>query len=150
MRQVWRRVGFLPVVRVSVLIADDNPLFAEAVAALLETDARVQVVGCAANGAEAVDFAHKLAPDLVLMDLRMPVMDGVEATGRITERSPHVKVLAITAHDSPEEVEAALGAGAAGCVAKDDLGLRLVDTVLGVAEPSPSEPAARFFALGLP
>lgn len=136
--------------RVNVLIADDNPLFAEAVAALLETDPRVQVVGCALNGAEAVDFAHKLAPDLVLMDLRMPVMDGVEATGRITERLPQVKVLAITAHDSPEEAESALGAGAVGCVAKDDLGLRLVETVLGFADPSRSDAPARFSTLRLP
>lgn len=136
--------------RAHVLIADDNPLFAEAVAALLETDPRIQVVGCALNGAEAVDFAHKLAPDLVLMDLRMPVMDGVEATSRIAARLPHVKVLAITAHASPEELECALGAGAVACVAKDDLGLRLVDTVLAFAEVSESEPGARFSVLGLP
>ena len=136
--------------RLNVLIADDNPLFAEAVAALLETDPRVQVVGCALNGAEAVDFANKLAPDLVLMDLRMPVMDGVEATGRITERFPQVKVLAITAHESAEEAESALGAGAVGCVAKDDLGLRLVETVLGFADPGRSDAPARFSALRLP
>lgn len=136
--------------RARVLVADDNPLFAEAVSALLETDARLEVVGCAANGAEAVDFAQKLSPDLVLMDLRMPVMDGIEATSRIAVRRPEIKVLVLTAHGSLEDVECALGAGAVACVAKDDLGLRLVDTVLGFAQPEAREFTASFSALGLP
>jgi DNA-binding NarL/FixJ family response regulator len=136
--------------RARILVADDNPLFAEAVSALLETDARLEVVGCATNGAEAVDFAQKLNPDLVLMDVRMPVMDGIEATGRLAARRPDIKVVVITAHDSLEEVECSLGAGAVACVAKDDLGLRLVDTVLGFAQPESRELAASFSAPRLP
>jgi DNA-binding NarL/FixJ family response regulator len=136
--------------RVHVLIADDSPLFAEAVAALLETDPRIAVVGCAANGAEAVDFAHKLAPDVVLMDTRMPLMDGIEATGRVTARHPETKVLVLTDHGSPEELECALGAGAAGCITKEDLGLRLVDAVLGLVQPGLREPAASFSSPRLP
>jgi DNA-binding NarL/FixJ family response regulator len=136
--------------RAHVLVADDNPLFAEAVAALLESDPRIQVVGRATNGAEAVDFARKLAPDLVLMDLRMPVMDGIEATSRITERLPSIKVLVVTGHGSPEDIECALGAGAVACVTKEDLGLRLVDAVLALAPLDVREPTASFSALGLP
>jgi DNA-binding NarL/FixJ family response regulator len=136
--------------RARVLVADDNPLFAEAVSALLESDARVEVVGCAMNGAEAVDFAQKVAPDLVLMDIRMPVMDGIEATSRIAARCPDVKVLVLTAHASLEEMECAFGAGAVACVAKDDLGLRLVDTVLGFAPHETRELAASFSSDRLP
>jgi DNA-binding NarL/FixJ family response regulator len=136
--------------RVHVLIADDSPLFAEAVAALLETDPRIAVVGCAANGAEAVDFAHKLAPEVVLMDIRMPLMDGIEATARITALDPEIQVLLLTDHGSPEEQECALGAGAAGCITKEDLGLRLVEAVLGLAEPGRREPAASFSSPRLP
>jgi DNA-binding NarL/FixJ family response regulator len=137
-------------VRAQVLIADDNPLFAEAVAALLETDARIEVVGCATNGAEAVDFAQKLRPDLVLMDVRMPVMDGIEATSRIAARLPDVKVLVLTAHGTEEEVECALVAGALACVTKDELGLRLVDTVLGFLQPSSRKLVASFSGFELP
>ena len=136
--------------RVRVLIADDSTLFAEAVAALLETDPHIAVVGCAANGAEAVDFARKLAPDVVLMDIRMPLMDGIEATARITARQPEIQVLLLTDHGSPEEQECALGAGAAACITKEDLGLRLVDAVLGLVQPGLREPVASFSSPRLP
>jgi DNA-binding NarL/FixJ family response regulator len=135
--------------RVHVLIADDNPLLAEAVAALLETDSRIEVVGCAENGAEAVDFARKLVPDVILMDIRMPVMSGIEATERITAWLPEVKVLILSAHGSAEEIECAFGAGAVGCLTKDDLGVRLVETVLEAAQPRRREFAASFAAEGL-
>jgi DNA-binding NarL/FixJ family response regulator len=130
--------------RVHVLVVDDNPLLAEAVSALLETDARIAVVGCAENGAEAVDFARKLVPDVVLMDIRMPVMSGVEATERILDWLPEVKVLILTALGSEEEIEAAFAAGAVGCLTTDDLGSRLIETVLGVTEPRRREFAASF------
>jgi DNA-binding NarL/FixJ family response regulator len=130
--------------RVHVLVVDDNPLLAEAVSALLETDARIAVVGCAENGAEAVDFARKLVPDVVLMDIRMPVMSGIEATERILDWLPETEVLILTAHGSDEEIEAAFAAGAAGCLTTDDLGRRLIDTVLALAQPRRREFAARF------
>ena len=79
-----------------VLIADDHVLFAEAVAALLESDGRIDVIGIASNGAEAVDFARKLEPDLVLMDIRMPLMTGIEATDRILAWLPQTKVIVLT------------------------------------------------------
>jgi DNA-binding NarL/FixJ family response regulator len=130
--------------RLHVLVVDDNPLLAEAVSALLETDARIEVVGCAENGAEAVDFARKLVPDVVLMDIRMPVMSGIEATERILDWLPEVKVVILTAHGSDEEIEAAFAAGAIGCLTKDDLGSRLTETLLELAQPRRHEFAASF------
>ena len=135
--------------RVHVLVVDDNPLLAEAVSALLETDPRIEIVGCAENGAEAVDFARKLVPDVVLMDIRMPVMSGIEATERILDWLPEAKVLILTAHGSEEEIEAAFAAGAVGCLTKDDLGRRLVDNVLELNQPRRREFAASFSAEGL-
>jgi DNA-binding NarL/FixJ family response regulator len=135
--------------RVHVLLVDDNPLLAEAVAALLETDARIEVVGCAENGAEAVDFARKLVPDVVLMDIRMPVMSGIEATERIVAWQPGVKVLILTAHGADAEIEAAFTAGAVGCLTKDDLGRRLIDRVIELAQPKARDFAASFSAHGL-
>ena len=133
-----------------VLIADDQFLFAEALAALLESDDRIEVVGIAANGAEAVDFARKLEPDLVLMDIRMPLMTGVEATERILAWLPETKVIVLTAHGSAAEVEQALMAGADGCITKDDLGLRLVETVAAYRGAETRELAASFAGAGLP
>jgi DNA-binding NarL/FixJ family response regulator len=135
--------------RVHVLVVDDNPLLAEAVSALLETDPRIDVVGCAENGAEAVDFARKLVPDVVLMDIRMPIMSGIEATERILAWLPGVKVMILTAHGSEEEIETAFAAGAVGCLTKDDLGHRLIDNVLELAQPRRREFAASFAAEGL-
>jgi DNA-binding NarL/FixJ family response regulator len=131
--------------RVHVLVVDDNPLLAEAVAALLESDARIQVLGCAENGAEAVDFARKLVPDVVLMDIRMPVMSGIEATEKILDWLPEVKVLILTAHGSQAEIDSAFAAGA-GCLTKDDLGSRLTEAVLELVQPRRREFAARFEA----
>jgi DNA-binding NarL/FixJ family response regulator len=133
-----------------VLIADDQLLFAEALAALLESDDRIEVVGVAANGAEAVDFARKLEPDLVLMDIRMPLMTGVEATERILAWMPETKVIVLTAHGSAVEVEQALMAGADGCITKDDLGLGLVETVAAYSATETRELAASFAGAGLP
>jgi len=132
------------------LVVDDNMLFAEAVTQLLESDARIEVVGCALNGAEAVDFARKLEPDVVLMDIKMPLMTGVEATERILAWRPETTVLMLTGHGSPAEVEQGLRAGAVGCVSKDDLGLRLVEIVLGYAGVESRELVASFSASGLP
>jgi two-component system NarL family response regulator len=135
---------------IRVLVVDDHPLFAEAVAALLESDGRIEVVGRAGNGAEAVDFARKLQPDLVFMDIRMPLMTGVEATERILAWLPETKVVVLTAHGSPEEIELALMAGTVGCLTKDDLGMRLIQTALDLVEVESEEFAASFSAVVAP
>jgi DNA-binding NarL/FixJ family response regulator len=128
------------------LVVDDNMLFAEAVTQLLESDDRIEVVGCALNGAEAVDFARKLEPDVIVMDIKMPLMTGVEATERILAQRPETTVLMLTGHVSPAEVEHGLLSGAGGCLSKDDLGLRLVDIVLGYAGVESRELVASFSA----
>jgi DNA-binding NarL/FixJ family response regulator len=133
-----------------VLVADDNLLFAEALTQLLEADERIQVVGCAYNGAEAVDFARKLEPDVVLTDIKMPLMTGIEATDRILAFNPETTVVLMSAHSSPSEAEEGLRAGAAGYVTKDDLGLWLVERVLEHAAAKRRELAARFSDLRLP
>jgi DNA-binding NarL/FixJ family response regulator len=136
--------------RIRVLIADDNRLFAEALAALLESDPRIEVCGIAVNGAEAVDFALKLNPDVTLMDTFMPVMTGIEATERITASQPHARVVVLPPHGTPEEAELAFAAGAADCVAKDELGLHLINAVLALAAGVEREVAASFPAFGPP
>jgi DNA-binding NarL/FixJ family response regulator len=114
----------------SVLIADDHVLFAEALEAILVADGRVRVVGRARDGEEAVRLAAELAPDVVLMDISMPVMDGIEATARIRERAPHASVLILTGSTSPQDVDSARRAGAAGYVTKDRIAAELVQAIL--------------------
>ncbi len=103
---------------VRVLVVDDQPLFAEAISVLLKLNEGIEVVGTAADGQEAVDRAIALEPDLVLMDIQMPRLDGIAATRRIRRRLPHTKVLMMTALTGDEYVEQALQAGAEACVRK--------------------------------
>jgi DNA-binding NarL/FixJ family response regulator len=114
---------------VRVLVADDQALFREALAALLSVQAGIEVVGEAANGREAVEAATRLEPDVVLMDLRMPVLDGVGAIRQLRADRPDVRVLALTTFDGDEEVFAALRAGAVGYLLKDATTQRLVEAV---------------------
>jgi DNA-binding NarL/FixJ family response regulator len=104
---------------VRIVIADDQALFREGLRTLLSTRADMDVVGEAANGEEAVALVERLAPAVVLMDLRMPVMDGIEATARIRERFPSIPVLALTTFDDDASLFGALRAGAAGYLLKD-------------------------------
>jgi DNA-binding NarL/FixJ family response regulator len=104
---------------VRVLIADDQALFRSGLARLLAADPRVEVVGEAADGLEAVSRCADLAPDVVLMDLKMPTVDGVEATRRLLAANPGVRVLILTAFDADCHVLGALKAGACGYVLKD-------------------------------
>lgn len=104
---------------IALLIADDQPLFRAGLARLLNDDPRVEVVGEAADGEEAVRLAAKLKPDVVLMDLRMPNLDGIEATRLITQADPALKVIVLTTFDSDSQVLQALQAGASGFALKD-------------------------------
>ena len=119
---------------VRVLVADDEPLFIENVQALVAHDERVEVVGRATNGQEAVDLAIALAPDVVLVDLLMPVLDGIEATRRIRERLPEACVLVLTGASVATDVDRAREAGVAAFLTKDRIGTQLVDAILEVAE----------------
>ena len=118
---------------VRVLLVDDQALFREALATLLEVRPEIDVVGEAGDGSEALRQAASTRPDVVLMDLRMPVLDGIAATRRLRTEQPDVKVLALTTFDGDEEVFAALRAGAVGYLLKDVSGERLVEAVLAAA-----------------
>jgi DNA-binding NarL/FixJ family response regulator len=119
--------------RVRVLIADDHRLFAEALEAILTTDARIAVVGRAANGEEAVALARDGRPDVVLMDIAMPVLDGIAATKEIGVESPDTRVVVLTGSDAPEDITRARAAGATGYVTKDQVAGDLVRAILGAA-----------------
>jgi DNA-binding NarL/FixJ family response regulator len=118
---------------VRVLLVDDQALFREALATLLGVRSEVEVVGEAANGDEALRRAAELGPDVVLMDLRMPVLGGIAATRRLRAEHPEVRVIALTTFDDDDEVFAALRAGAVGYLLKDVSSERLVEAVLAAA-----------------
>ncbi|HEY2183102.1 MAG TPA: response regulator transcription factor [Gaiellaceae bacterium] len=115
-----------------VLIADDHRLFAEALQAILATDERIQVVGQASDGSEAVKLARKLDPDVVLMDVSMPVLDGFEATREIRSADEGVRVLMLTGSNSRADVDASREAGASGYVTKDRIASELVAAIVEV------------------
>lgn len=127
---------------IRVLIADDHQLFRDGLKALLHSAPDTEVAGEAATGKEAVQLAAESQPDVVLMDLQMPDMDGIEATRHIVHTSPHIKVLMVTMFEDDQSVFAAMRAGARGYVlkgAKHDEMLRAIRAVSsGEAIFSPS------------
>ncbi|HTJ38913.1 MAG TPA: response regulator transcription factor [Dactylosporangium sp.] len=118
---------------IRVLLVDDQSLFREALAVLLGVRTDIVVVGEAGNGAEALARAAELRPDVVLMDLRMPVLDGIAATRRMRVEQPGVRVIALTTFDDDDDLFAALRAGAVGYLLKDVSSARLVEAVLAAA-----------------
>ncbi len=103
---------------VRILVADDHPLFRDGMRALLGSLSSCEVIGEAASGAEAVSLAQTLQPDIVLMDLQMPGINGIEATRRIVQTSPHIGVIVVTMFEDDDSIFAALRAGARGYVLK--------------------------------
>ncbi|RBY82050.1 DNA-binding response regulator [Geodermatophilus sp. TF02-6] len=118
---------------VRVLVVDDQALFREALVTLLDARPEVAVAGEAGDGQQALERAAALRPDVVLMDLHMPVLDGIAATRRLRVEQPGVRVLALTTFDDDEDVFAALRAGALGYLLKDVSADRLVEAVLSAA-----------------
>ncbi len=136
---------------VRLLIADDHALVRQALRGMLEREPDIEIVGEAVNGREAVNLCRALDPNLVLMDVRMPEMDGLEATRAIKQEHTEVDVLMVTMHDNQDYMLEAAKAGAAGYVLKDASRDELVDAVRGVARravrshgriSSPAEPDA--------
>lgn len=118
---------------VRLLIVDDHPVVRDGIAGMLEGDPHFEVVGQAINGHEGVERAAALRPDVVLMDLRMPVMDGVAAITAINERGLDARVLVLTTYDSDRDVLPALEAGATGYLLKDAPRTELVAAVAAAA-----------------
>jgi DNA-binding NarL/FixJ family response regulator len=116
---------------VKVIICDDQAIVRDGLTMLLKLEADIEVVGIADDGDEAVDMVAKERPDLVLMDLKMPVMNGVEATRQIKDKYPEVKILVLTTYDDDEWVFDAIRAGASGYLLKDTPRGELVKAIRG-------------------
>jgi two-component system, NarL family, nitrate/nitrite response regulator NarL len=116
-----------------VLIVDDEPLFLEMVQVLLASEEGLEVVGTAADGQQAVELAVTLRPDVVVMDVSMPVMNGIDATREIRERNPDACVLILTGGSNIAEVDDARKAGASGYLTKDRIASDLVREIRSVA-----------------
>jgi len=127
---------------IRVLICDDQEVVREGLKVILGTSAEVEVVGLAEDGADALDKVAYLKPDIVLMDLKMPHMNGVKATRLIRERYPEVRVLVLTTYDADEWVFDAIRSGAAGYLLKDTPKVDLVEAMRNViAGKTPVDPA---------
>ena len=114
---------------IRIMITDDHALVRDGLQSMLDDEPGLEVVGEAANGREALELCRSLRPDLVLMDVRMPDMDGLEATRAIKGELPSTSVLMVTMHENPDYLMEALSAGAAGYVLKGASGDRLVDAI---------------------
>lgn len=114
---------------IRVLLADDQALFREGLDTLLSVHKDIQVVGQAANGQEAVDLALKLRPDVILMDMQMPILNGAGATRRVMQSLAECRVIALTTFDDKETIFDALRAGAVGYLLKDVGSAQLADSI---------------------
>jgi DNA-binding NarL/FixJ family response regulator len=128
---------------ISVLVADDHGVLRDGLAGVISAQADMQLAGTAANGAEAVELARANSPDVVLMDLEMPVMDGIEATRAIVAELPGVAVLVLTSFSDRRRITGALDAGAVGYLLKDASADEVVRGIRTAAEGgSPLDPRA--------
>jgi DNA-binding NarL/FixJ family response regulator len=137
---------------IRVVLADDHPVYRDGLAALLRSIAGLRVVGTAADGHEAVALAADLQPDVVVMDVQMPGLDGIEATRRVTGDSPHIGVVVLTMSDDDATVFAAMRAGARGYLLKGANQAEIVRAVTAVSQgeaifgPAIAVRVAEFFA----
>ncbi len=119
---------------VRVLLAEDHAVVREGTRQIVEADPAIEVVGEAADGAEVVALASRVRPDVVLLDLHMPVINGIEATRRIVAESPDARILILSAYDDEDYVSAALDAGASGYLLKSAHGTEVVAAIHAVAQ----------------
>jgi two-component system nitrate/nitrite response regulator NarL len=118
---------------IRVLVVDDEPLFVEMVQALLEVEEGIEVAGKAQHGEQAVRLARALAPDVIIMDVSMPVMNGLDATRAIRAHNPNACVLILTGGSNIVEIDKARMAGAAGYLTKDRIARELVAEIRNLA-----------------
>jgi DNA-binding NarL/FixJ family response regulator len=118
---------------ISVLVTDDEPLFVEMVKAILSAEKDISVVATASNGRVAVRLARELQPDVIVMDVSMPVMDGIEATRVIRNQDPHACVMILTGGTAPSDVDRARKAGASAWLTKDRIATELVAEIRNLA-----------------
>lgn len=114
---------------IKILLADDQTILTEGIKSVLETCRDFSVVGIAHDGAEAIEFAKTLQPDVILMDIRMPVMNGVVATKRIKEINPDIKIIVLTTFDDSDYILSAINNGASGYLLKDIGSTALIDAI---------------------
>jgi DNA-binding NarL/FixJ family response regulator len=119
--------------KIRVLVADDHFVVRMGLSALVNTEPDMEVVGEAVDGAQAVEMYRRLNPNLVLMDLRMPVKDGIAATREIRGLHPHARVLMLTTYDGDTDIHRAIEAGAQGYVLKNSTGDKLIPALRAVA-----------------
>jgi DNA-binding NarL/FixJ family response regulator len=134
---------------IRILIADDHYVVRMGLAALVETEPDLQVVGEAGDGVQVIELYRKLKPDLVLMDSRMPRVDGVSATRQIREQFPQARVLMLTTYDGDDDIHRALSAGASGYLLKNSTRESLIPAIRAVASGQrwiPQEVASRLAA----
>lgn len=115
--------------KIKVLLADDQAILADGIKSVLKASDEIEVVGVAQNGFEAISLAETLMPDVVLMDIRMPEMNGVIATGELKRRFPDIKVLILTTFDDSDYILSAINKGASGYLLKDTSSAALIDAV---------------------
>ena len=117
---------------IRVFLADDHTVVRDGLRSLLEAQGDITVIGDAANGRQAVEQVQKLKPDLVIMDIAMPALNGIEATHQVRESCPSMKVVILSMYSSSEHISRALQAGALGYVMKESAGKELVEAVRAV------------------
>lgn len=130
---------------IKVIVIDDQSLMRDGLEIILNSDSELKVVACGENGKEAIELSERFVPDLVLMDLRMPIMGGVEATKIIKNRLPKVKVLLLTTFDDEEYIIDAMNSGASGYIFKDIEKVKLIEAIKDCVKGSfimPSKVAA--------
>lgn len=120
------------VTTIEVLIADDHKMLREGLRSLLEREPGIEVVGEAANGAEAVFLTREMRPSVVIMDIEMPEINGIEATRQITADMPEIEVIGLSMHNETDVVESMREAGASAFVAKDSAFEKLISTIRAV------------------
>jgi len=118
---------------IRVLLADDHPVVRDGIRFLLEKAGDLEVVGEAANGADALDLAVSAVPDVVLLDMELPDIEGTQVARQIQQHHPEVKILALSAHDDPFYIKGVLESGAAGYLMKDEAPELILEAVRGVA-----------------